>query len=757
MSKMALKLIAENKKTHATFLDLGNCNLKVIPKELSELIWLEKLSFAKQWFDFDKEDRKNHITINNGSPNQFPTLCAYILSTSQVNSIFKTTNENPFDQLIKLKTLRINGNYNKKIEFSNLTPLSGLAKLQQLDLSHTLVTDLTPLAGLAELQQLDVSNTLITELTPLTGLAELQLLDVSNTLISDLTPLAGLTELQLLDVSNTLISDLTPLAGLAELQRLNIVETQVNDISPILKLIKTDIEVKWGSNAGKGNGIYLKNCPLTNPPAEVVKQGNAAILNYFREKETQGVDHLYEAKMLIIGESGAGKTSLLRRLYQPKLPLPEEDESTQGIDIVQHEFAINKDRNFRLNVWDFGGQEIYHATHQFFLTKRSLYVLLDDTRNNYKSVHDDGFKYWLEVVELLGDHSPVLIFQNEKRGRSKTIDKSGIKGKFDNVKEFYRGDLQQPHAADDLRRAIELFAQQLPHIGEELPAKWVTIRAEIETLAEQQAYISQQAYFDIYGKHLKYDRTKALFLSEYLHDLGAFLHFQDDPLLARTVILQNNWATAAVFKILDDETIKSNWGHFSADDCNRLWQDSNYTDMHLELLALMQKFELCYRLPDQKPETWLAPQLLSPSRPVTMQDWASLDDLVLRYRYEFLPKGMISRLIVRMHRFVKNPELSWSTGVLFERNDTSLLVDIPEQGGEIVLRARGLERKELLSVISSDLDSLNASFHSLPEMIIILVPCICNRCIKLAEPEFFEQKRLLQRKKDGKLQIECPR
>ncbi|MDQ2944389.1 MAG: hypothetical protein M3Y27_00315, partial [Acidobacteriota bacterium] len=40
------------------------------------------------------------------------------------------------------------------------------------------------------------------------------------------------------------------------------------------------------------------------------------------------------------------------------------------------------------------------------------------------------------------------------------------------------------------------------------------------------------------------------------HDLGVFLHFQDDDLLARTVLLQNQWATAAVFQILDDETVR---------------------------------------------------------------------------------------------------------------------------------------------------------------------------------------------------------
>ena len=169
----------------------------------------------------------------------------------------------------------------------------------------------------------------------------------------------------------------------------------------------------------EGDGIYVEDCPLTNPPPEIVKQGNDAILNYFREREVAGVDHLYEAKMLILGEGGAGKTSLLRRLYQPGQELPTESETTRGIAIYRHEFRLRNGRPFRLNVWDFGGQQIYHATHQFFLTHRSLYVLVDDTRKDYKSVSDEGFKYWLELIDVFGGHSPTLIFQNEKGGRSK--------------------------------------------------------------------------------------------------------------------------------------------------------------------------------------------------------------------------------------------------------------------------------------------------------------------------------------------------
>src|SRR4030095_1483196 len=136
-----------------------------------------------------------------------------------------------------------------------------------------------------------------------------------------------------------------------------------------------------------------------------------------------------------------------------------------------------------------------------------------------------------------------------------------------------------------------------------------------------------QDYVRIYSCHMDFDRSKALHLSQYLHDLGVFLHFQDDPLLARTVILQNQWATEAVYRILNDEPVKKKLGRFTRTDCERLWQDSVYADMHPELLALMQRFELCYELQDSNPPTWLAPQLLPPAQTQELAGWRAPADL----------------------------------------------------------------------------------------------------------------------------------
>jgi hypothetical protein len=105
-----------------------------------------------------------------------------------------------------------------------------------------------------------------------------------------------------------------------------------------------------------------------------------------------------------------------------------------------------------------------------------------------------------------------------------------------------------------------------------------------------------------------------------------------------------------------------------------VWDRAEYAGKHAELLALMEKFELCYRLVDVDGEAWLAPQLLPPSIPEDVDVEPRSDDLVLTYRYDFLPKGLVSRLMVRMNRFVRRPELSWGSGVVLEQGDTTVLV-----------------------------------------------------------------------------------
>jgi internalin A len=86
----------------------------------------------------------------------------------------------------------------------------------------------------------------------------------------------------------------------------------------------------------------------------------------------------------------------------------EDAEISEGIKISKWEMPAlgSENSKIKLNIWDFGGQEIYHATHPFFLIERSVYLLLWNARKtkDYEKIY-----YWLHTIEAFGGDSPVIL------------------------------------------------------------------------------------------------------------------------------------------------------------------------------------------------------------------------------------------------------------------------------------------------------------------------------------------------------------
>ncbi len=78
--------------------------------------------------------------------------------------------------------------------------------------------------------------------------------------------------------------------------------------------------------------INLSENPIIEPPIEIVKQGNKAILNYFKEFE-KGEQPNHRIKMIIVGNGRVGKTSLHKRLKNE--PYDAYENYTHGIQIGQ--------------------------------------------------------------------------------------------------------------------------------------------------------------------------------------------------------------------------------------------------------------------------------------------------------------------------------------------------------------------------------------------------------------------------------------
>ena len=126
---------------------------------------------------------------------------------------------------------------------SDLSPLTGLTSLKDLDLTGTLtITDISPLRGLASLTDLDLTQSRITDLSPLADLKSLTDLRLFGTLIddNDLTSLTsllgGLTQLKKLYLGHNQINNITPLTNLADLTALGLQANQISDITPLQNL-----------------------------------------------------------------------------------------------------------------------------------------------------------------------------------------------------------------------------------------------------------------------------------------------------------------------------------------------------------------------------------------------------------------------------------------------------------------------------------------------------------------------------------------
>ncbi len=217
--------------------------------------------------------------------------------------------------------------------------IAQLTILMTLDLGMNNLTSLPKEIGqLTNLKQLNLSGNQLTylpkEIGQLTNLKQLNL--SGNQLTSLPREIGQLTNLKTLYLNNNQLTSLPKETG----QLTNLTE------------------------------LDLSGCPLTSPPTEIVERGIPAIFEYL----SQSTDTLVnEAKLIFVGQGDVGKTCLAQCLIHGAFH--GHETTTEGIDIAQWTInaPTNENEEIKLNVWDFGGQEIYHSTHQFFLTKRSLY------------------------------------------------------------------------------------------------------------------------------------------------------------------------------------------------------------------------------------------------------------------------------------------------------------------------------------------------------------------------------------------------
>jgi internalin A len=730
--------------TNLRSLDLSRNELSNLPAEVVQLTNLRSLDLSRNELSNLPAEvvQLTNLRSLDISSNQLSSLPAEIGQLNSLRSLDLYNNQLSSlpNEISKLTHLRRFYFYNNQLS-SLPAEIGQLNSLRSLDLYNNQLSSLpNEISKLTQLLSLSLGNNQLSSFpVEMSQLTKLRMLDFSNNQLSSLpTKIGELTCLRIFCLQNNHLSSLP--AEFANFRELEILNLEANQLTSLPVELKHLSQLKT---------LNLRGNPIPIPPELLGSSWNnfgkpTKILDfYFRTQNPDETELLYEAKLLILGEGGAGKTSLAKKIVDETYKLQDED-TTQGIDVIRWYLKQPNGQDLRVNIWDFGGQEIYHQTHQFFLTERSLYILVADTRKE-----NTDFDYWLNAVRLLSNNSPIFIIKNEKQNRQCEINDRQLRGEFSNLKEIMATNLADNRGLEEIKDAIQLYISRLPHVGTRLPKLWVRVRSVLENYARNN-YISLDEYYRLCRLNGLNDQQEMLLLSRYLHDLGVCLHFQTDPLLKKTVILKPEWGTAAVYKVLDNETVRSNLGCFTQDELANIWSDAEYTNMRDELLHLMMRFKLCYEIPG-RPHTYIAPNLLSVNQPD--YDWDETDNLSLRYEYEFMPKGILTRLIVEMHPWIEQ-QLVWKNGVVLHKDQTRAEVIEHYNQREIRIRVAGSRKKELLAVVTHELTKIHQSYERLQYD--TLVPCNCEKkCRNSQTPYSYPLETLREFLDDREYLIQC--
>ncbi len=758
------------KLTDLTELDVSNNKLTTLPPEIGKLANLTELDVSH-----------NQLTTLPPQIGKLTNLTDLVLYLNQLNAlppeIGKLTNlthlslwDNKLTalppqigELTNLTTLDVSHN-----QLTALPPQIGkLTKLTSLNLLRNHLTALPPEIGkLTKLRELYLWRNRLTALPPQIGkLTDLADLDFSNNKLTALAPEIGkLTNLTTLWFWDNQLTAVPPEIGkLTNLRKLSFAENKLTALPPEIGKLTNLTQLSLSKNKltalppqigklTKLKAFEVDDNPLTSPPPEIVSQGTKAVLAYLREQADKGEEEQWVSKLLLLGQGGVGKTHLLCNL----LGVDYEEGKTVGIDI--RDLPLDHPREegitMRLNAWDFGGQDIFHATHQFFLTNRSLFLLVWDARHGWKQ---GRLRYWLNQIRARAPESRVILVAAHTDEAEAMLPLAVLKQEYpDQIIGSYDISNISRDGIDDLRAAIAKAAADLPLMGETWPANWLSAANAVRKRTEN--HITPQEYYKTLAKNDVTGESVPV-LTQWLHELGDIVFFHENQELNDTVFLNPEWVTDQIYKVLDCKEIPEGTGFFERKHMKKLWSGLPKA-MRDHLLRLMEQFDLSYRTLANK-EISIVVERLSLDPAKYEKRWEAIlgeegcKEVAMRFELNTIPAGIPTWFIARSHRFTTRTH--WRNGALLESGSHLGLIRAfsGESRNYVMLAARGPSPHNFFATLRDGFELTLGRFPGLE--VRRLIPCPghdhkpCTHLFDLADV----QNAYAKQRADAQLQ--CPK
>ena len=643
-----------------------------------------------------------------------------------------------FTQNGHIKSINLNG-----LNIKNINFLTNYKSLKILALDDNDIVDISPFSNLNNFTSLSIENNKVNSIVPLLDLQFIEYINLNNNNIKDISCLnfkQFSKTLQLITMGGNFINKipkgyyldlrkrmiesfyrdghLTPYYYYGNYRNNSLYpkllsnfksyfkSTYLEKIAVILSQFKEGTK-DIGNHRIVDDFMYIHIATnfekLIEPEIYIFNQRHNEILNYYKELEKKRAN-LKEVKVLFLGDGSAGKTTLMKRLLGDIVSAKESE--TDGI-VIEKELLDD----IQVNYWDFGGQEIQHNTHQFFLTENSIYVLVLDNRR------EEQPEYWLEYIKSLGAESPVIVVSNKIDDDQHSIEKfdpSYLKEKYPFIHSFHKisalHGINTEHLQKQLQELIRNY--EFPAFGE----SWIKIKefVEHETVLEKN-YITSETYH-AFCKEIQ-SVSSAESVLKWLRSIGKVSYYHKNLTTKHFYILNPEWLTYAVYKIiLSEQTIQKN-GNLHINDFESILKilPSAKTKKQYEyktsdfafLLEMMKEYDLCYTADNQ--------HIIIPSAiKISYQTNFKVEENTLSFYFQyldFLPPAIFSRLLVKLYP-KKKGDAVWRTGIeLFDEDTKSYaLLRADKAEKRIYVYVNGERRVEFFQQIRSQIIDLNRLF-----------------------------------------------
>jgi hypothetical protein len=448
-------------------------------------------------------------------------------------------------------------------------------------------------------------------------LPALEELDASENQLQDLHLPSDLHALQYLFLRKNRMKTLRTEARLSELRTLHLAENQLTELP---KAEYTQLE-----------NLYLGGNPLSGFGEEVIKgdeSGNAiGVIAALRSFAQTGERPNHRARLIIVGNGRIGKTCLVKRLKG--LECDRQEEYTHGIAISElekpHLPGVKTDE-LLLKVWDFGGQEVFYATHQFFMSEEAAYVYAwtdeaiarrnwkadpkKSPRLNSRSDKWRSHEYWLDNIRMHGKESPVVVVKTHCLDTRGTFPAERLKAAYALKHDPVDFDAFSPEQRylENLTTAMTEALNRLPLLGQPIPNGFHDLVEKIDELRDEGTVeLSRQQFLPLAAACQIPDKDADGALS-YLRKTGEVIHFPNSPRLQNKIFVNPGTLTERAYKLIEsNDYLTQEEGAFTADYAERLlgadWED---------LLELLINFQLVYRKTSAGSAAYIAPQYLPP-------------------------------------------------------------------------------------------------------------------------------------------------